>query len=87
MSKFDHRPRTFHVHLSIRGYLRGATKRELGQLFEDGNGRQLSADEAREHLMDLLAQGKEVIPLGETCEGFDFSGNGCPGHLTDSPAT
>lgn len=77
----DHHPRTFHVHLSIRGYIRGASKRELSQLFVDGEGRQLTADEAREHLMDLLAAGKEVIPLGEPCEGFDYAGNGCPGHL------
>ncbi len=70
--------RTLHTTLSVRGAL-GMSKRELKRLFRQSDGRYLSADEAREHLMDELAQGHERLPLGEPCEGFDHK-SGCPGH-------
>ncbi|MCY1275348.1 hypothetical protein D9M69_494460 [compost metagenome] len=71
---------TYHVHLCVRGYLRDASKRELAGMFQRQDGTKLSADEAREYLMDCLAEGKEVLPLSQECEGFDYSGKGCPGH-------
>lgn len=72
--------RTFHIHLSVRGALRDFSKRELKDLFRFENGRYCTAAEAKEFLADCLAQGKEVLPMGTPCEGFDFSGGGCPGH-------
>lgn len=71
---------TFHVHLSVRGYLRGAKNSELDGLFQRQDGSKLSAAEARDYLMDCLANGMEVLPLSQECEGFDFTGGGCPGH-------
>lgn len=69
-----------HVCLSVRGALRNYTKRDLKTLFLDETGRRLTADEAKEVLFDELAKGHEVIPVGEPCQGFDYSGGGCPGH-------
>ena len=69
--------KTIHVCLSIRGALKWP-KRLLKGLFQYEDGRTMSADEAREHLMDMLSEGKEVLPMGE-CEGFSFK-TGCPGH-------
>ncbi len=73
--------RMHHLHISVRGMLASATDRELDGLFTDTEtGRSLSALEARHGLMDHLAHGREVIPLGKPCDGFDYSGKGCPGH-------
>ncbi|WP_236203892.1 hypothetical protein [Pseudomonas protegens] len=72
--------RTFHIHLSVRGALRDFSKRQLKGMFRLGGGRECTADEAKESLLEALAQDKEVLPFGLPCEGFDFSGGGCPGH-------
>lgn len=72
--------RTFHVHLSVRGALRDFSKRQLKGMFRFEGGRACTADEAKDHLLEALAQGKEVLPFGPPCAGFDFSGGGCPGH-------
>ncbi|MDF9773696.1 hypothetical protein [Pseudomonas baetica] len=42
-----------------------------------------TADEAKVHLLECLAYGKEALLFGPPCEGFDFSGNDWPGH--DNP--
>jgi hypothetical protein len=42
------------------------------------DGRKMSADEAINVLMDELAAGHEVIPIGE-CNNFDYK-KGCLGH-------
>jgi len=70
---------TFHVCLSVRGYLAGP-ERDLENLFKDGSGRFMSTRMAKEELMKHLAAGREVLPIGQPCDGFDFSGGGCPGH-------
>jgi hypothetical protein len=44
------------------------------------NGRVVSPQEFKAHLLSELAAGKEVIPIDGPCEGFDYSGKGCPGH-------
>ncbi|WP_447890442.1 hypothetical protein [Pseudomonas hormoni] len=75
--------RTFHIHLSVRGALRDFSKRQLKGLFRAEGRRECTADEAKDQLLEAPAQGKEVLPFGPPCEGFDFSGNGCPGH--DNP--
>lgn len=67
-----------HVCLSVRGYLAGPDS-DLRKLFRR-DGKFLTPREAREVLMQHLAEGREVLPIGEPCEGFDFKGNGCPGH-------
>ena len=69
-----------HISLSVRGALRNMTRRQLAGLFKHDDGRRMTADEARDVLMDELAKGHEVIPFGKPCEGFDYSGGGCPGH-------
>lgn len=76
--------RTFHIHLSVRGALRDFSKRQLKGMFRMEGGRECTADEAKDHLLEALAQGKEVLPFGPPCEGFDFAGNGCPGHDTEA---
>ncbi|CAI8718499.1 hypothetical protein [Pseudomonas chlororaphis] len=72
--------RTFHIHLSVRGALRDFSKHQLKGMFQSADGNPCTADEAKDLLCECLAQGKEVLPFGPTCEGFDFSGGGCPGH-------
>ncbi|MBH1391798.1 hypothetical protein ACJ6WJ_04660 [Stenotrophomonas maltophilia] len=70
-----------HVHLDVRGALKNMTRRELANMFTNSTtGRKLTADEAKDVLMDHLAAGHKVIPLGPACEGFDYTGGGCPGH-------
>ncbi len=81
-------PRTVHVCLSVRGALnwsRRELKRATRWIFRD-DGSRYTPDELREALMDELAQGHEVIPMAQECEGFDYSGGGCPGHERPEPA-
>jgi hypothetical protein len=68
----------YHMSISVRGALRWI-KKDLGKLFIN-NGKRVSADDAKEYLMDKLKEGYEVIPYGNACEGFDKV-NGCPGHV------
>lgn len=74
--------RTMHCCLDVRGSLKTMTKRQLAGLFRYSNGTKCTAEEATDHLLEALAQGKEVLPFGPPCDGFDFSGGGCPGHET-----
>lgn len=76
--------RTTHMCLSVRGALKTMTKKQLVSMFDHDGGRRMTADEARDALLDELAKGHEVIPFGKACEGFDYSGGGCPGHLRPS---
>lgn len=75
--------RTIHCCLDVRGSLKNMTKRQLAGLFRRVDGTKCTAEEAMDHLLDALAQGKEVLPFGPPCEGFDYAGNGCPGHDTE----
>jgi hypothetical protein len=75
------RTRTMHVSLSIRGILATWSNRDLEGLLQDvETGRKLTAAEVRQALAAALANGRETLPIGEPCEGFDFGGGGCPGH-------
>lgn len=72
---------TIHTSISIRGILlwppRKQTQLAKGFLIK---GKPCSSREAMlDELLNLIAQGYEVLPLGEPCEGFDKA-NGCPGH-------
>ncbi|TAA12424.1 hypothetical protein EA658_10070 [Pseudoxanthomonas winnipegensis] len=78
--------KVFHCHLSVRGAVRWP-KRELRGLFRSTKtGKLLTPEEAREVLFEHLAQGHEVIPCDQACEGFDYSGKGCPGHTQPQEA-
>jgi hypothetical protein len=80
--------RRVHTCPSVRGALRWP-KRELARMCKGvrmPDGRRPTPDQLRDHFMDELAQGHEVVPLGEPCEGFSFK-TGCPGHdVPDAPA-
>jgi len=47
-------------------------------MLTDDDGKRLTAEEAKEYLLDELAKGHEVLPLGE-CTNFDWK-TGCKGH-------
>ena len=68
-----------HGGVSVRGLLRRPRGQLRRTLVDPDTGRSLSPDEAREKLMDLLASGVEMLPLGEPCEGWSDK-TGCPGH-------
>ena len=70
----------YHMCLSVRGALMNWSDQRMAGLFNHDDGRPMSAREAKEKLMDELAKGHEVIPCGPVCEGFSYSGDGCPGH-------
>lgn len=66
-----------HMCLDIRGAI-DWSPRLLRSLVRDKKTRQyVSAREAREYLLDRLAEGKRVLPMCD-CPGFDFQ-KGCPG--------
>lgn len=67
----------FHVHFSIRWLLR-QPKGKLKGLLLDEAGRILTPDQARDSLMDYLADGKELLPV-DGCDNFDYK-TGCKGH-------
>lgn len=75
--------RTIHMCLSVRGALKWPKRRLHLILWDPETGEHLTADEARDYLMDQLVAGREVLPMGE-CEGFDFK-TGCPGHERSAP--
>jgi hypothetical protein len=70
---------TIHVSLSVRGALHWKDRELKNLLANQETGQMLTAAEAREALMDELAQGHEMIPFGEPCDGFSYK-TGCPGH-------
>ncbi|HEL5042952.1 hypothetical protein [Stenotrophomonas maltophilia] len=81
MNTSDRLPVRYHLHLDVAGALINMTGRELKGLFQRSpSGEPVTAAEARRVLTDHLANGRRVIPLGPVCEGFDYSGTGCPGH-------
>lgn len=73
--------RLIHVCLNVRCALLNWSNREFRHMVR--NGQPLSPREARAALLNELARGHEVIPIGPACEGFDYSGGGCPGHDID----
>jgi hypothetical protein len=54
-------------------------KRMLSRFTKQDGSAYTRVDELRSSLMDELAMGHEVLPLGGACEGFDYK-QGCPGH-------
>lgn len=74
--------RTVHVHLDIAGALKSMSNREFTGMFDHDDGRRMTAEEAKANLIDILASGVKVLPIGEPCEGFSYT-TGCPGHETE----
>jgi hypothetical protein len=73
-----------HLCLSVRGALKNWTPGDFVNLVRRDDGRWATPAEAKDFLLDELSKGHEVIPFGEPCEGFDYSGGGCPGHVEGS---
>lgn len=69
-----------HMCLDVRGFLKNSKKRDYKGMFKHDDGRTMTPDEAKDALLDELAKGHVVIPFGKPCDGFDYSGGGCPGH-------
>lgn len=77
--------RTLHVSLSIRGALATWKPSDFeGLLVNSETGEKLSPEDAKRALLDQLANGRECLPFGDPCEGFDYGGGGCPGHPTEA---
>lgn len=70
-----------HMCMSIEGCLRNYKGRKI-KIFNNDDGSMATDQQARAYLAECQAKGWKVIPMGEACEGFDYFGNGCPGHLT-----
>ena len=75
---------SFHMCVDIRGAIKWPNSR-LKSLFCDSQGQPVSAEAAREHLLDQLQMGRRVIPFGKPCEGFSYE-TGCPGHIKEEEA-
>ena len=71
--------KTVHLSLSVRGALRN---RDYDWFIKE-DGTPATKDEAFEFLCDKLADGWEVLPIGD-CDTFDKK-TGCPGHRAESP--
>jgi hypothetical protein len=73
--------KTIHMSLSVRGALKWPAKlqRQLCRGMTHDDGRKFSRDDFRDWLLDALAHGFELLPMGPPCEGFDPK-SGCPGH-------
>ena len=65
-----------HLHLCLD--IRGAISGTGWKFISSPDGRKVKKAEAVEWLMDRLAEGKRVLPIGE-CDGFSLQ-TGCPGH-------
>lgn len=71
--------KTMHMCLDVRGALMWPNSKLKHLFVNNETGKKLTATEAKEHLMQKLSEGWEVLPLGKMCEGFDKK-TGCPGH-------
>lgn len=69
-----------HMCMSIEGCLRNYKRRKIN-IFTNEDGTKTSDKDARKYLAECQSKGWKVIPLGEACEGFDYFGGGCQGHL------
>lgn len=70
--------RQIHTCISVRGALMNWNPNNWrGATHDDGTP--ASPSEFKAFLLEELSKGREVIPFGDPCEGFDYSGRGCPG--------
>lgn len=72
--------KTIHMSVDVRGMLSRLhrSRAKMGPCQHD-DGRRMTRLESIDALFNELSQGREVLPLGKPCEGFDFR-TGCPGH-------
>jgi hypothetical protein len=73
--------RVIHICQSVTGPLRNWTKREWKAATKwmlKPDGSQFTPDGLKDAFLRELAQGHEVIPIGE-CDNFDYK-TGCRGH-------
>lgn len=68
---------TYHLSVDIQGILK--SKKKIKGLCDE-NGKTLNDTDARNLLWKIYGEGYKVLPIGDACEGFNFQGNGCPGH-------
>ena len=78
---------SYHMSLSVRGALNWDKKmqRDACKWITKDDGTKFTPDGLRDMFMNLLAEGKEVIPIG-SCDNFDFK-EGCLGHPCDESTT
>lgn len=76
--------KTYHICVDIRGTLNRPNKDLHGMMRDNKTGRRLTAKEVRNVLYDKLSEGWDVLPVGESCEGFDKK-HGCQGHEEPTP--
>lgn len=78
--------------LNVEGFMRNNKFPRGYDIFQDDNGRELSATEALTFLQLEKAKGRKVIPMSSECgspcshadkgcAGFDYGGGGCPGYV------
>lgn len=71
---------TFHMHLEVRSAINWPKSQLKGMFRNKQSGKLLTPEQVRNHLMDELAAGHEVIPCG-ACDNFDYGKEGgCLGH-------
>lgn len=70
-----------HMGVSVRWAIANLSRSraKMAPGFTHDNGRGMTRTEAIDALMDELAKGREILPMGKACEGFDYK-TGCPGH-------
>ncbi len=71
--------RIIHVCLDIKGALLNWDPNIWRGCVTKDDGSKATPSEFKMFLLDELSKGRVVIPFDE-CEGFDYSGGGCPGH-------
>ena len=69
---------TVHMCMNIDSLLSRGVKSLHGLIF-DSQGRKMSGREVRAWLLSERDKGRQVLPFGDPCEGFDYIA-GCPGH-------
>ncbi len=75
--------KTYHMCISVTGVLANWSEKRLRGVFQHDDGRPMTGHDAKLFLLEELAKGHRVIPCGKPCEGFDYAGDGCPGHEVD----
>ncbi|MBL8968252.1 MAG: hypothetical protein JNG85_14695 [Spirochaetaceae bacterium] len=71
----------FHMCMSVRGILSRSNrelKRMLPMFTRDDGSHYATTDQLRDALLDEIAKGHEVLPMGK-CDNFDWK-DGCKGH-------
>lgn len=68
-----------HMCIHVRGAITNFKAREWKGVVKRDDGTVLTTAEVKEWLLDELAKGRRVIPMGKPCEGFSYE-TGCPGH-------